>query len=80
MKVERGMEVEHNTFPPVIGRVSTIEDILNSNDRRIGVINRDTGLIYYDLESTWNVLSNEEIVDSNTINNETIIDVESIIE
>lgn len=59
MYLNKGDRVIHNTFPPVEGRVSVLMDMMN-DERKIGV-KQDSGLVFYDKESTWDLI--EGIVD-----------------
>ena len=64
----KGDYVTHNTFPPVEGTVSVIQDMVNS-ERRIGVLRSDTNTIYYDLEGTWDKEDNsfDDVYESDVI-------------
>lgn len=64
----KGDYVAHNTFPPVEGTVSVIQDMVNS-ERRIGVLRSDTNTIYYDLEGTWDKEDNsfDDVYESDVI-------------
>ena len=47
-----GDRVQHNTFPPIVGTVSTIEPLPN-NLFKIGVLNDETHTVYYDYMDKW---------------------------
>lgn len=48
--------VTHSDFPPIEGMVTIVQPIVGS-ENRIGVLRKDTGTVYYDNESMWDVLS-----------------------
>ena len=57
MSIGIGDEVIHNTFPPISGVVTSIQNRLNS-ENLIGVLRMDTGTVFWDDESTWDKVSN----------------------
>ena len=62
--IDKGMRVEHITFPPIVGTVCVVQDMIGTNDKKIGVLNDVTNTIYYDLESTWVELLDDTIIDA----------------
>ena len=34
--IEKGMRVEHITFPPITGTVCIVQDLIGTSDKRIG--------------------------------------------
>ena len=71
MSIGIGDEVIHNTFPPINGVVTLIQNRLNS-ENLIGVLRMDTGTVFWDDESTWDKVSNS----TPKQNNEDVMDVE----
>lgn len=71
MSIGMGDEVTHNTFPPIDGVVTSIQNRLNS-ENLIGVLRMDTGTVFWDDESTWDRVS----INTKKQENEDVMDVE----
>ena len=66
----RGDFVRHNTFPPVEGYVSLIEEMPLGTPNKVAVLyNKDK--LYWDGEDTWELLKESPIID------DVIIEVDS---
>lgn len=66
MSIGIGDEVIHNTFPPISGVVTLIQNKLNS-ENLIGVLRMDTGTVFWDDESTWDKVNTDKIKQDDNI-------------
>ena len=68
-----GDVVSHNEFPPIDGVVYAIQERKNYEDL-VGVLRSDTGTIYWDTKSTWEIACNT----TDDTNTDSVIDAEFI--
>ena len=66
----RGDFVRHNTFPPVEGYVSLIEEMPQGTPNKVAVLYSNEKL-YWDGEDTWDLVKESPII------NDVIIDIDA---
>jgi hypothetical protein len=70
----KGDYVSHNSFPPIEGYVSVIQQT-NSGTPNIGVM-QASGVLYWDDENTWDLVRANPIVEDSNGDSAVVIDAD----